>query len=217
MKTHPRLGRPAFTLIELMAVITIIVILAGLVVGGLGYVNERQARSKAQVQIALLSKALEEYKLDMGQYPPTGDKKTNLTTKAGTDTSSILYQALFYEGYDYAKKGSPTTWVDKATRIYLPELNPVASNQGWTTKPTGTNPPPPATSTVVDPWGNEYCYRTEFAKPNATTGVATANTGTQNPGFDLWSMGKDGKSNAANPSMTSPATNNTNKDDIRNF
>lgn len=216
MKTHPRIGRPAFTLIELMAVITIIVILAGLVVGGLGYVNERQARSKAQVQIALLSKALEEYKLDMGQYPPTVDKGGSLTAAGGgTGTSNILYQALFYEGYDYAKKGSPTTWVDKATRIYLPELNPVSSNQGWTTKPTGTNPPPPATSTVVDPWNNQYCYRTEFAKPNATTGVAAPNTNTQNPGFDLWSMGKNGLSNAANsPTALKDVKNN---DDIRNF
>ncbi|MEX1116052.1 MAG: type II secretion system protein GspG [Akkermansiaceae bacterium] len=218
MKTHPRIGRPAFTLIELMAVITIIVILAGLVVGGLGYVNERQARSKAQVQIALLSKALEEYKLDMGQYPPTTNKSGNLTAAGGgTGTSNILYQALFYEGYDYAKKGSPTTWVNKATRIYLSELDPTSSNQGWVTKPSGTNPPPPATSTVVDPWGNQYCYRTDFRAPTGNPPVATANSNTQNPGFDLWSMGKDGKSNASNPSMISPATNNPNKDDIRNF
>ena len=69
MKTNPRNGRAAFTLIELMAVITIIIILAGLVVGGMGFVTERQAKEKAKVQIALLSKALEEYKLDMGTYP----------------------------------------------------------------------------------------------------------------------------------------------------
>jgi hypothetical protein len=73
------------------------------------------------------------------------------------------------------------------------------------------------TSTVVDPWGNQYCYRTEFGTPNASTGVAAANADTQNPGFDLWSMGKDGRTNASNPSMTTPATNNTNKDDVRNF
>ena len=71
MKITQRNGMAAFTLIELMAVITIIVILAGLVVGGLGFVSERQAKEKAKVQIALLSKALEEYKLDMGTYPGT--------------------------------------------------------------------------------------------------------------------------------------------------
>ena len=51
MKTNPRHGRAAFTLIELMAVITIIVILAGLVVGGMGFVHEKQAKEKAKVQI----------------------------------------------------------------------------------------------------------------------------------------------------------------------
>ena len=66
MKIPSRRHPAAFTLIELMAVITIIVILAGMVVGGLGYVNEKQAREKAKIQIALLSKALEEYKLDNG-------------------------------------------------------------------------------------------------------------------------------------------------------
>ncbi|MGL5016658.1 MAG: type II secretion system protein, partial [Luteolibacter sp.] len=55
MKTTHRHGKAGFTLIELMAVITIIVILAGLVVGGLGFVTERQAKEKARVQIALLS------------------------------------------------------------------------------------------------------------------------------------------------------------------
>src|SRR6478672_2994940 len=112
MKTTQRIGRPAFTLIELMAVITIIVILAGLVIGGLGYVTERQARAKAQVQIQLLSKALEEYKLDMGTYPPTANSTT------GTGQSAVsLYQALFKDGYDYTSAATPPTTWTKATRI----------------------------------------------------------------------------------------------------
>ena len=43
MKSSARRGLAAFTLIELMAVVTIIVILAALVVGGTAFVNERQA------------------------------------------------------------------------------------------------------------------------------------------------------------------------------
>ena len=208
MKTTQRNGKAAFTLIELMAVITIIVILAGLVVGGLGFVTERQAKEKARVQLALLSKALEDYKLDMGTYPPTSNKTGNLTA-SGTSTSAVLYQALFKDGYDYTLNSTPPSSWDpkKATKIYLPDLNPTTSKQGWVTaaKTVGAN------LKIVDPWGSEYCYRTAVdasGKPNAQT---------QNPDFDLWSIGKDAKSNAANPSLTTPASNNPNLDDIRNF
>jgi general secretion pathway protein G len=209
MKTNPRHGQAAFTLIELMAVVTIIIILAGLVVGGLGFVTERQAKEKAKVQLALLTKALEEYKLDMGTYPPTTDRTGSLTA-AGTSTSSILYQALFKDGFDYTTPATPPSNWDpkKATKIYLPELDPTSTKQGWVTTSTSVG----ANLTIVDPWGNQYCYRT------AVKADGTANNATQNPDFDLWSMGKDAKSNASNPSLTSPAPpNNTNVDDIRNF
>jgi type II secretory pathway pseudopilin PulG len=214
MKIQTRRGRAAFTLIELMAVITIIIILAGIVVGGMGYVNEKQARSKAQVQIGLLSKALEEYKLDMGIYPPTADK-TTASSPNGTSTSADLYVVLFYEGYDYNKQPTPpANWVKtvgnntafpKATRIYLPELDPTNSKQGWVDPVTGT---PPASTTIKDPWGNQYCYRT------ATNANGGANATTQNPDFDLWSMGKDGKTKIG---VNDTAKTGDNLDDIRNF
>ncbi len=38
----------------MMAVVTIIVILASLIVGGMGFVTEKQAKAKAQLQIGLL-------------------------------------------------------------------------------------------------------------------------------------------------------------------
>ena len=206
MKTIKRHGKPAFTLIELMAVITIIVILAGLVVGGMGYVSEKQATSKAKVQIQLLSKALEDYKLDMGTYPSTGNVAT-ASSPNGTGTSAVsLYQALFYEGYDYAKQGSPAAWpTTKATKIYLSDLDPTSTKQGWVDTVTGANVAPPASTTVKDPWGNQYCYRT------AKTLAGAVNAATINPDFDLWSMGKDGKT------LTGTLSDKSNKDDIKNF
>lgn len=194
MKITQRIGKAAFTLIEVMAVITIIIILAGLVISGMGFVKDRQAKSKAQVQIALLSKALEEYKLDMGTYPPTADKST-ASAPNGTGTSSILFNYLYWDSdNDAAGVGS-----DDDQKIYLSDLDPVTSKQGWTTKPAGSS------TAIVDPWGNQYCYRT------ATDSTGNANTATQNPDFDLWSMGKDGKTKPANPDDA------TNRDDIKNF
>lgn len=206
MKTTQRKGKAAFTLIELMAVITIIVILAGLVVGGLGFVSDRQAKEKAKVQIALLSKALEEYKLDMGSYPLTTDKSGTFTTAPGSATSSVLFKALYW---DSDNDNSPVP-ADTDQKIYLSDLDPATSKQGWTSGAAG------AGTTIVDPWGNQYCYRTAttgsgiVAQTN-TDGTVKTNPNTQNPDFDLWSMGKDGKTKTGTPADT------TNRDDIRNF
>lgn len=203
MKTTLRNGKSAFTLVELMTVITVIVLLAALVVGGLVFSAERQAKEKAKIQIALLSKALEEYKLDMGTYPPTNNIHT-VIKPSGTGNSELLYQALFYDGYNYIAQGSPATWT-KAKKIYLHDLDPTATEQGWVAPVTGTNPVPPASTPVLDPWGNRYCYRT------ALTAFGTVNSATQNPEFDLWSMGKDGLSVPATPPHIG------NRDDIKNF
>lgn len=199
MKSIPRRGKPAFTLIELMAVITIIVILAGLVVAGMGFVTERQAKEKARVQIALLSKALEDYKLDNGNYPASTD------TATGIGQSQELFKALYYDSdLDGQSAGSGASSGDQDQKFYLSDLDPATNKQGWT---SGTAA---ATTKIVDPWGNEYRYRSAFAAPVGNSAPG-ANASTQNPDFDLWSSGKDGRSTPAT------AGDKTNNDDIKNF
>jgi hypothetical protein len=68
-------------------------------------------------------------------------------------------------------------------------LNPDGNKQKWI---QGTG----ATATIVDPWKNEYLYRTGASADN--------------PDFDLWSMGKDGKTDA------SSSKGKDSLDDIRN-
>lgn len=205
MKTNLRRGKSAFTLIELMAVITIIVILAALVVGGLGFVTERQAKEKARAQLALLGKALEDYHRDMGYYPRTANAST-----PAAGSSKILYQALFYEGYSYTSQSTPpASWANKATVIYLPLLDPTSTKQGWVdVVTTGT---PPATSAIKDPWGNEYLYRSS----ENLTGTSQ-NSNTMNPDYDLWSAGKDGLTDGTKVDPK-PDANKKIRDDIRNF
>jgi len=200
-------GRAAFTLIELLAVIAIILLLAGLVVGGLGFARDKQDREKTKVQIALLEKALEDYKFDMGKYPGEAD------TPIGGDVSEQLYEVLFYEGYDYNVKSSggtpPDPWekmingvaVPKSKKIYLADLDPRTSKQGWVLASTGTGV---ATNLkITDPWGNNYRYR--------------IGTNAQNPDFDLWSFGKDSKHvTGGSPAAFDPKAKD-NLDDIRNF
>src|SRR6266498_2087536 len=71
----------AFTLIELIVVITVIVILTGLVLSTVGYAQKKAARARAETEIAAISAALESYKADNAVYPrdsPTS-KKLNST------------------------------------------------------------------------------------------------------------------------------------------
>jgi prepilin-type N-terminal cleavage/methylation domain-containing protein len=198
MKTiSARRGKPGFTLIELMAVITIVVILAALVVGGMAFVQDRQAKDKARVQLALLAKALEDYNLDMGHYPYSSDSQD------GSQNSEILYKALFYEGYEYTNAATPpATWEDKATKIYLAQLDPTSTKQGWVDPVT--TPKPPITTKIRDPWGNEYRYLSAKVK----TGGENLNA--QNPDFDLWSVGKNGRTKNSDPKHVDSL------DDIRN-
>src|SRR4051812_30300321 len=62
-------GPAAFTILELLIVITIIVILAGLTIATMGYVSGKARRSRAEAEIAAISAALENYKADNGAYP----------------------------------------------------------------------------------------------------------------------------------------------------
>ncbi len=60
-----------FTLIELMVVIVILGILAGMIVPRIMDRPEEARRTKAAVQIQSIEQALKLYKLDNGQYPTT--------------------------------------------------------------------------------------------------------------------------------------------------
>jgi len=192
MQTPRRPAPPAFSLIEMLAVISIIVILASIVIGGMGFVTEKQAKAKAQIQMALLSKALEEYKLDLGVYPPT------INSPKGEGNSKILFKALYWDsnndGLGAPEGDAPG---DANQKIYLQELDPAMNKQGW------TSGKPSVTTKIIDPWGNEYRYR------SAVDAAGKPNSNTLNPDFDLWSMGKDGKTNPAMPK------DKVNRDDIK--
>jgi prepilin-type N-terminal cleavage/methylation domain-containing protein len=63
----------AFTLVELLAVIALIGVIAGLTLAGLGYVQQKSAMSRAEVEVASLSAAIESFKMDYGAYPGSVD------------------------------------------------------------------------------------------------------------------------------------------------
>ena len=69
--TRDKLGHHGFTLIEIMVVIVILGILAGLIIPRIMGRPEEARRMKAVVQIEGLETALRLYKLDNGTYPST--------------------------------------------------------------------------------------------------------------------------------------------------
>jgi type II secretory pathway pseudopilin PulG len=123
-------------MIELLAVVTLIVILAAMTIGGLSYFNRKQAESKARMQIKLLANALEDYKSDNGEYPLA-------TQQEGKNQTEILWRKLYEEG---AKDES------KTIRVYLGQLAPNTNNQRWLMRKG-------ASYMIVDPFGFEFRYR----------------------------------------------------------
>jgi general secretion pathway protein G len=90
-----------FTLIELMVVIVILGILAGLVVPRLMGRPEEAKQVKAQLQIESLETALKLYKLDNGAYPTTDQGLYALVERPVSGTVSTNWR----EG-GYLEKGA---------------------------------------------------------------------------------------------------------------
>ena len=164
-------GERAFTLIELLIVMSIIIVLAGLVIATSGYVQEKSKRSRTEAEIAAISAALESYKADNGIYPTnpaTEALKANSTIGVSEyqDAGKFLYIQLAGD-----PDGNPTTPNDG--RNYM----------GGTLKPNMLSPTPPNAGTYIrDPFGNCYGYST--VKSSVPTGLDG-----YNPTFDLWSTG----------------------------
>ncbi len=60
----------SFTVAEVLVVIAIIVILAGILIGGMGYAGRRADDAKTISAIQTLSAALEAYRAEKGYFPP---------------------------------------------------------------------------------------------------------------------------------------------------
>src|SRR5689334_18605969 len=68
-----RRSSQGFTLIEMITVIAIIVVLAGLVIATAGFVQNKAARTQAEGEIKMITTACESYKIDTGGYPRNDD------------------------------------------------------------------------------------------------------------------------------------------------
>src|SRR5438552_14457716 len=87
-------GYNAFTLIELIVVVGVIIILTGLVLSTVGYARKKGARARAETEIAAISAACESYKADNGVYPTSSDTE-GLSPQAMIDFPSYQKASLY--------------------------------------------------------------------------------------------------------------------------
>jgi len=66
---RPPRGAPSFTLVELMVVVAVIGIIAGIVLAAAGGAQKKAARDQAKAEIQSFCVALEKYRADSGTYP----------------------------------------------------------------------------------------------------------------------------------------------------
>ncbi len=66
----PRRDRAGFTLVEMLTVIVILGLLAGLITAAVGAARTRARRAIDKIDLAQLQMALEKYKQEFGEYPP---------------------------------------------------------------------------------------------------------------------------------------------------
>jgi prepilin-type N-terminal cleavage/methylation domain-containing protein len=192
-------ARSAFTLIELMVVVTIITILAGLVLSTAGYARKKGARVRAETEIAAMSAAIENYKADNGIYPRGPATNTTIGT--------ITIPANVTDSLDARTYGNPTSNTNPTygeTSLYLYTL--LSGDTNGSRSPGGKSYmqfkpnmllPSGGTGTVTaiaDPFGNSYGY--------STANQANPNNG-YNPTFDLWST-SGLTTNPGNPDTITP-------------
>ena len=144
----------AFTITELLVVIAIVAVLSALVLAVSGYVQAKGKRSRAEVEIAAISAALENYKRTTECIRSNDDTSAldPATTNPGSyqRASSYLYSQI--SGDDDA---NPLTPAPMDARNYF----------GNALKPSMLAPNPAGPNTYLqDPFRNSYGYSTAKAE-----------------------------------------------------
>ena len=128
---------PAFTLVELLGVITIIGILAGLTLGGAGAIRRHGATSQAKSEVAALQAACDRYYADNNAYP----------------SNTAVDPSLSF---------SPTNYINPGNTLFT-NLVGSATLSGTSTSKRYFEPKPAMVNNnyFIDPWGYAYGYNSD--------------------------------------------------------
>ena len=189
-----------FTLIELMVVVTIIVLLAGMTVAITTAVQNKARRSKTSALLKAIDNGLERYRTDNGYYPRPAEEDemgevNGISAKTGP--AKTLYQALSGDGDDAIEGGSIGSdgETEDDDKYYWEEIvNPLAppsQSEGAGGDENKIRKGVPVEFSnggflLVDPWRHPYQY--EMFDPEESDEYQQ---NTRNMTYDLWSFGQD--------------------------
>ena len=158
----------AFTLVELLAVITVIGILAGLTLGAASAVRRHGSSSQAKAEIAALQAACDRYFADHNEYPSNNsvDPNSSFTPLAYTEAGQTLFTNLFGAN----QYNAPPT----GKRYFEPKPSMVSST-------TSSN------AYLKDPWGYAYGYNSDGINAPFIWSTAGTTNGATNKWITSWS------------------------------
>jgi len=195
-----RAPHAAFTLIEMVTVVAVMIILAGLVIGIAGFVQRKSAVEVATTRLKNYALQIEAYRVDNGSAPKNTDTdnldpRLHFSPLGGTSgtlyarASRHLYSAL---SGDFEPADAPDGKPENGNKVYYPftpkELAVVRDGAGQVA----------SISSIQDPFGNCYGYSTAGLKAEETYREAfrqnlnqprPSNLAGYNPTYDLWSTG----------------------------
>jgi prepilin-type N-terminal cleavage/methylation domain-containing protein len=202
-----RLQRTAgFSFIEILVVMGIIAVLAGLGVVIIQIAVRRGPKDKTQTKVNAIKGSIDAWKLRFYEYPPStleglakvvGLPAVKRAERSGTnEANEALYQALYIDGFG----SNPELGEDDVANLDGDKLQVKITSRGVDLRE------------IVDAWGNPLIYfvNTEYAKYDQNPPSYDTKTGDTveprpykdsgggfvNPnGFQIFSMGEDGQPN----------------------
>jgi prepilin-type N-terminal cleavage/methylation domain-containing protein len=191
----------AFTLLELLVVISIIAILMGLLIPVISTIMDRARRADAKTTSQSIVTAVKAYYIDYGKYPPTDGANMPSTPddvivgdSAGTATTSNagLFNVLRAR---VDANTNPDNQYNPRKVVYFegrPSSNREAPRNGFADFPGSSG----VIGALYDPWGSQYCVAIDANYDNYITKIPHTDfrsTAAPPPtGVAIFSLGKDG-------------------------